>query len=210
MIRTYIPLLLLTLTLFACKDDDPENDPNAPCTYNNSVVTNADTSTQNDVLIPLKVGNFWVYADTLWDSNANIIATMIDTNTITRSLFIQSDLWWEYDAQGPSQHISGNNLFALSGNGQTGDCKVKQLSFYVPGTMSDTILQNIIVDGEIATSYWLYHVPDTIVTAAGTFTNLVVKEDEAHNKVWFQEDIGVVQLEQSNRKRILIDYHFNN
>lgn len=102
---------LLIVSLTACNKD---NNPVSPGPANE--------------LLPLAVGNRWVYSDTVLDSNGTTISTSTDTMLVLRDTVLQNQTW--FTTTSGIYRDSSNGLWIWSGG--------PQLVFKYPASAGDS------------------------------------------------------------------------
>ncbi len=78
----YILLITIILALFSCK---------TPLDIENNVIKKP---IDPALIMPLKIGNRWIYSEEVFDSNGSKEADRFDTITITGEIVIDDNLWF--------------------------------------------------------------------------------------------------------------------
>lgn len=214
-LRKYTILLaipFLTLALFSCKKDDThktDSDTTA-CPYTDELEDFDNTGLVQDGLIPLSINNFWVYADSLWDAEHNLLSTEIDTIKPIATQKTGEDIWWNFDGL-PNFYSNNDSIFILSPPDLGVGCHSKSLLYYP--IESDTTIDWIFPHG-YGQARKTYIVGTPITSPAGEFSDCYFFSLEDESGDYFEilkPGIGFVKSKRpfstNYLERTLIDYY---
>jgi hypothetical protein len=203
---------LLFFTFTACrKDKIPEPNDGFNCTYGEDFKTIYDTTKKTDGLMPMSFSNYWVYADTAWDAEHNVISTGVDTAWADRLQKTKGDLWWFLNGPVPfnNVHLAENKMYNLKSD--YNGCLYKSFQYYEAAT--DTTFDSITLYGDIAVPRKVFINGSIISTPAGDFENCSVFEVD-YNFAYqiIKPGVGFIKFANGDynggyKEYTLIDYH---
>lgn len=214
-LRKYTILLaipFLTLALFACKKDDTNktDTDTIACPYADGLEDFDNTGLVQDGLIPFSINNYWVYADSLWDADDNLLSAEIDTLRPISTQKTGEDIWWTFNGL-HHFHSSNDSIFILSPPDLGIGCDSKSLLYYP--IEPDTTIDWIFPHG-YGQARKTYIVGTPIITPAGEFSDCYFFSLEGERGDFFEilkPGIGFVKSRRfmSNNywERSLIDYY---
>ncbi|MHB1050646.1 MAG: hypothetical protein ACYC09_11235 [Bacteroidota bacterium] len=94
-----------------------------------------DSNKDTDILMPLAIGNTWIYARDFLDSNGVVKETNYDTTTITRDTLINNVKWYAYGNSGSYASNASDGLYIYDTIRNTPICL-----FQYPASINDSTL----------------------------------------------------------------------
>jgi hypothetical protein len=101
--RKILLLIALTVATTGCSDS------------NNPLITG---SSEPSVIMPLRIGNRWLYQARVFDSTVTLINTFYYTTSITRDTTIQGETWFFYDGDSSWLTNRATGLYYLKSDHQ--------------------------------------------------------------------------------------------
>jgi hypothetical protein len=143
----------------------------------------------NAVILPLKVGNRWIYKTTDYDSTGTPLRSRGDTTTIVRDTMIGSEKWF-IDQGGVVQTNRTTGLHLMDQTGET----------YLVNAYPATLNQTYRIYGAYGVTVKVMSLNQSVATTAGTFTCVVYewRLTSTGNKLSslsYSPNVGLAKLE---------------
>lgn len=183
--RTILLLLFLIFVIHSCKVD------NSPIGITSDSTGNADDSTGNGGIdttnfvddslyanpagfIPTAAGNFWIYADSIWQNNE--IRMSHDTISIKGVELIDDQPWWHLSkisfaaaTLGDRFLIRNDTIYSIESNAGG---SFASLEFIPP---QDTVVTFMtLLGGDVLYPRTVYRLSDPVITPAGSFDSCAI------------------------------------
>lgn len=179
------------------------------CAYGGEFTILNDRSLSQEGLIPITFNNYWVYADTSWDENGEVINAAVDTVRAIKARVTDTDIWWTFSSVLSTIHQKDDTVFVLESTYPYG-CLNKRLEYYPLTT--DTIHTLLVIEGDIGVLKKTYQIPATVFTPAGDFDQCYYYRYSLINAEILKQGVGFIKLTdylvgRKQREYTLIDYH---
>lgn len=168
--------LIFTLLFIGCKDND-EN-PVQP-------------SSNNQSIIPLKIGNSWTYKVTTFDENGNILHTWQDIRQIEKDTLIQNEKWFFYYYEWRCSRSDG--IYSYKPN----TSKQYYLEYKYPGNVNETYSLGYITVTIISTNQNITVPKGNFVTYKYRFLN----PTDEYEYDYLSPNIGPVLMEYYSKNQ---------
>ncbi|NOQ73285.1 MAG: hypothetical protein GQ574_14870 [Crocinitomix sp.] len=217
----FIFSIVLLAFAAACKKTDPEisedpADEDIECSYMDGFVSLDSSGLTEMGLIPLNINNYWVYADSSWDTLNNLISSGIDTMRPVSTRITGDDIWWTFDTSPATYfaeiHQKNDSIYVLTPPDFGIGCHSKSLRYY--DIASDTLYDGVFEFGygRMRKTHW---VTGITATPAGDFTNCYsfsLHDESGDYYELLKPSIGFVKYKRNHfdlgrQERTLIDYY---
>jgi len=150
------------------------------------------TASNPGTIVPLKVGNQWVYNIAELDYTGRVISESHDTLSIVNSTTIGTETWFE-DNAGILQTNRADGRWLMSGS--------PYLTEKYPAKLNDAY---VVMDSLTGISARVRGVSETVVVPKGTFSSYIyrwtrISDGDPVADFWYVPNVGLVQSETYTR-----------
>lgn len=212
--KSLLAAILVLLTVVSCKKAD-ETDIQKVEGCGSSVFKSVDYSSalRSNGIVPFAIGNFWIYADSVW-KDGNLQSAGYDTLHITDVSNYNEELWWRF-SDGSQLSERNDTVFELN---RYIRCFRRETLFFPlsHSNFQDSICYYISLNGYFDMIYTTRSssISDQVIkTPAGQFCECS-RYDILNNKVQIvKPGIGVVMINEEvsallyKHHKVLVSYH---
>jgi hypothetical protein len=212
--KSLLASILVLFTIVSCrKTDDTDLTRIEGCGSSVFKSVNYNSTLKSNGIVPFAIGNFWVYADTVW-KDGNLLSAGYDTLRITDVSDYNEELWWRF-SDGSQLSERNDTVFEL--NRYIRCFRRETLFFPLSNTaFQDSICYYISLNGYFNMKYTTrnsYISSQIIKTPAGQFRDCS-RYDILNNKTQIvKPGIGVIMILEEvsalsyKHHMVLVSYH---
>jgi hypothetical protein len=213
--KSLLAAFLLIFTIVSCKKVDDSDLIKIEECGTSAIFKSVDykSNLKSGSIIPFAVGNYWVYADSVW-KDGNQQKTGFDTLRISSVSNYNGELWWKF-SDGSQLSERHDTVFELN---RYIRCFHRETLFFPLShtNFQDSICYYISIDGYFDMIYTIRNssiLNEALITPAGQFRECS-KYDILNNKVQIvKPGIGILMVNEEmsslsyKHHRILVSYH---
>jgi hypothetical protein len=213
LMKSIFTFLLLLVILASCKKEDTGDlILNDGCRSSVTKSVSANSSATSDGIIPLAIGNYWVYADSVWQ-DGKLTQAGIDTLSVTGVSNYNDEIWWIFsDGSGLSQ--KDDTVFELDRNIR---CYGKNTLFFPVSynNFQDSVFYFISMNNNFSHIQTVRNsriLEETVIVPAGSFRECSLYDILNYKKQIVKPGIGILYMNEEmssssyRHQRVLIDY----
>ena len=203
-------LFSVLLVISSCKKDKVEEaNTQYVCTYGVDFIPITDPTFSENEIIPMHMNNFWIYADSIWDSSGNLVSASEIVVQPEEVATTSGDVWWTLDHPLGKIHQQNDTIFNIENAYPTG-CPEKSAAYFLFD--EDSITSTLIIGGDMAISLEAnkvssYETPAGIFSDCYNFHKLWINNTIIKPGVGIIEIIGEPYASGNSHKMTLIHYY---
>jgi hypothetical protein len=213
--KSLFAAILVLFTVVSCKKADDSDINNIEECESSSVFKSVDNNStlRSGGIVPFAIGNFWVYADSVW-KDGNLQSAEYDTLRITNVSNYNGELWWRFS---DGSQLSERNDTVFEVNRYIRCFRSETLFFPLSHSVfQDSICYYISLNGYFDVIYTTRNSSisnQVVITPAGQFSECS-RYEIVNNKIQIvKPGIGIILLNEEvsalsyTHHKILVSYH---
>ena len=212
--KSLLVAILVLLTIVSCKKaDDTDIQKVGGCGSSVFKFVDYSTALKSKGIIPFAIGNFWIYADSVW-KDGNLQSAGLDTLRITGVSNYNDELWWRFS---DGSQLSERNDTVFEGNRYIRCFRRETLFFPLShSNFQDSICCYISLEGYFDMIYTSRNssISDQVIKIpAGQFRECS-RYEIVNNKIQIvKPGIGVIMISEEisalsyKHHKVLVSYH---